>query len=105
MSNRYVRETKGGINREFELFKEVQAQLRYRIHEDIPFGLVLYDDTHIVVRAYDDERGSAIVMADTDNPDAVEWAKDVVNQYREAAEPPSAFEEFPDWTPDADIEF
>lgn len=84
---------------------EVDAELRYRIHDNIPFGLVLYDDSHVIVRAYDDETGSVIVMADTDEPAAVEWAEDVVDQYREEASPPSAFDELPDWTPDADIEF
>lgn len=85
--------------------QDVQAQLRYRIHDDIPFGLVLYDDEHVIVRAYDDETGSVIVMADTDNPDAIGWAETVIEQYREAADPPAAFPELPDWTPDADLEF
>lgn len=84
---------------------EVDAKLRYRIHDDIPFGLVLYDDSHVIVRAYDDETGSVVVMADTDDPAAIEWASAVVDHYRGEAEPPSAFDDLPDWTPDADIDF
>jgi len=44
-------------------------------------------------------------MVDTDNPDAIARAKDIIKQYREEADPPAAVEGLPDWTPDADIEF
>lgn len=84
---------------------DVGAQLRYRIHEHIPFGLVVYDESHVVVRAYDEETGSVRVMADTDSPAAIAWAEDVIAQYRGEADPPAAVEGLPDWTPDADIEF
>lgn len=85
--------------------QEVPAKLRYRIHEEIPFGLVLYDESHVIVRAYDEDTGSVVVMADTDDPGAIAWARDVVDHYRAEAEPPSAFDDLPDWTPDADIDF
>lgn len=84
---------------------EVDAELRYRIHDNIPFGLVLYDKSHVIARAYDDETGSVRVMADTDSQEAVDWAKEVIDHYHAASDPPSAFEDFPDWVPDADVEF
>jgi hypothetical protein len=84
---------------------DVEAELKYRICEEIPFGLALYDGEHVVVRAYDDDTGSIAVMVDTDDRKAVEWAKDVLERYRERAEPPSAFDDLPDWTPDGDVGF
>lgn len=84
---------------------EVEATLTYRVCEGPPFGLTLYDHEHVVVRAYDDDTGSIELMVDTDDPDAVTWAEDVINHYREEADPPSAVDELPDWTPNADIDF
>lgn len=81
------------------------ATLKYRICPDLPFGLVLYDHEHVVVRAYDDETGSIELMLDTDSEAAVAWAKDVIEQYREKADPPSAFDELPEWTPDGTLSF
>lgn len=83
----------------------VEATLKYRICSNVPFGLVLYDDEHVVVRTYDDETGSIELMVDTDAEAAVTWARDVVQQYREIADPPSAFDELPDWTPDGQLSF
>jgi hypothetical protein len=83
---------------------EFQAQLCYWIYDDIPFGLVVYDDSHVIVRAYDDETGSVVVMADTDDPDAIEWAEGVVEEFREKSSSPSEFEELPEWMPEAEIE-
>lgn len=84
---------------------DVEASLKYRVCEEPTFGLTLYDGEHVVVRAYDGDTGSIELMVDTDDPDAVTWAADVVEQYRERAEPPSAFDDLPDWTPDADLDF
>lgn len=83
---------------------EVDAKLKYRICEEPTFGLTLYDHEHVVVRAYDDDTGSIELMADTDDRDAVAWADDVVDHYREKADPPAAFDDLPDWTPDADLD-
>jgi hypothetical protein len=83
---------------------EVEGKLKYRLCDDVPFGIALYDGEHVVVRAYDDDTGSIAVMADTGDPEAVAWAEDVLNRYREKAEPPLAFDDLPDWTPDADLD-
>lgn len=84
---------------------EVEADLKYRVCERPTFGLTLYDQEHVVMRAYDDNTGSIELMVDTNDRDAVTWADDVIDHYREKADPPSAFEELPEWTPDADIDF
>lgn len=83
---------------------EVDAKLKYRICDDVSFGVALYDREHVVVRAYDDETGSIAVMVDTDDPAAVEWAEGVLDHYREEADPPSAVDDLPDWTPDAELD-
>lgn len=84
---------------------DAEAKLKYRVCEGPPFGLTLYGREHVVVRAYDDETGSIELLVDTDDRDAVAWAADVVDRYRERADPPAAFDDLPDWTPDADIDF
>ncbi|WP_049925640.1 transcriptional regulator FilR1 domain-containing protein [Halopiger goleimassiliensis] len=84
---------------------EVDATLQYRICPDVPFGLVLYEDEHVVVRTYDEVTGSIELMADTDADDAVAWARDVIQHYREKADPPSAYDDLPDWTPDERVSF
>lgn len=84
---------------------DVDATIQYRICPALPFGLVLYEDEHVVVRTYDDETGSIELMADTDADAAVAWARDVIRHYRERADPPSAFDDLPDWTPDERVSF
>lgn len=84
---------------------DADATLKYRICSDVPFGLVLYEDEHVVLRTYDDETGSVELMVDTTSEAAVAWARDVIQQYREKADPPSAFDELPDWTPDGAVSF
>lgn len=56
------------------------------IHNDLPFGLTLYDD-RIGVGIYDDETGLLRIYADTDAPIAREWAEDVYTGYRADATP------------------
>lgn len=87
-----------------QLRGDIDAMVTYRVCEDVPFGLVLYDHSHVVVRAYDDETGSVTVMADTDDPAAVSWAEDVIGHYRERAQPPEAVEGVPDWAPTPDLD-
>lgn len=83
---------------------EIEAQVKYRICEDVPFGMVIFDRSHVVLRAYDDETGSVEVMVDTDDPDAVAWAEDVYEHYRERADPPAEVDGLPDWTPDPNLD-
>lgn len=77
--------------------------IRYRIYERSPFGMTIYDDDHVGLRAYDEGTGTLVLFADTDDPDAVSWAEDVFDYYYERSEPLGAFEEFPDWVPDSDV--
>lgn len=84
---------------------DVGAALKYRVCDEATFGLTLYERDHVVLRAYDAETGSITLLADTDDADAVDWAGNVVEHYRERADPPSAHDDLPDWTPDADLDF
>lgn len=84
---------------------DVEATLTYRVCEEPTFGLTLYDRDHVVLRAYDDETGSIELMVDSDDRAAVAWAEDVVDHYRERSEPPSAVDDLPAWTPEADTSF
>lgn len=83
---------------------EVDAQLTYQICDEVPFGVVVYDHEHAVVRAYDDDTGSVELMMDSDDPAAVSWAENVLDHYRQKADPPSEFDGLPDWTPSTDVE-
>lgn len=74
----------------------------YRLYDTVPFGITLFDD-RVGLRAYDDETGSVLVFADTDDPETVDWARAVYRHYRERSRPPSAVEGFPDWVPEADL--
>lgn len=86
------------------MIPEADAAIRYLIHDGVPFGMSLYEG-HVDVRAYDDETGAPVMLVDTDDSDAVAWAEDVFELYRERAKPPSAVEEIPDWLPEPDVEF
>ena len=83
---------------------DTDATITYRVHERIPFGMTIYDRSHVVLRAYDDETGSIAVLVDTDDPDAVAWAEEVYEHYRERARLPEEVEGFPDWTPSPELE-
>lgn len=80
---------------------DLDAGIRYWIHEEIPFGMTLYEQ-HVDLRAYDEDTGAPIMLVDTDDPDAVTWASDVFETYREQATPASAVESIPDWLPEPD---
>ncbi|RBI60049.1 MarR family transcriptional regulator [halophilic archaeon] len=53
-------------------------------HDDLPFGLTLYDD-RIGIGIYDDEMGLLRMYIDTDAPAACEWAEEVYTDYRDEA--------------------
>lgn len=77
--------------------------LRYRVYDRSPFGMTIYDDDHVGLRAFDEGTGTLVLFADTDDPDAVSWAEDVFDYYYERSEPLTAFDGFPDWVPDSDV--
>lgn len=83
---------------------DLPVELGYRVHEDVPVGLSLYDE-HVELRAYDDETGVPVCMVDTDDPDAVAWAESVYEHYREAARPAAAVDDLPDWLPQPEPPF
>lgn len=82
---------------------ESAAASKYFVCEEIPFGMTIYDG-HLDLRAYDDETGTPILYVDTDEPDAIEWARGVFDQYYDRADPASNLEEYPEWAPDTGIE-
>lgn len=94
-----------------ERFPELQREVaesdetggEYRVHDDIPFGLALYDD-HLDVRVYDAETGTPTLYADTDDSAALEWAEQVYEEYYEKSEPAASLEGFPDWAPSEGIQ-
>lgn len=69
----------------------------YRICDDVQFGMTIYDTERVALRAYDDETGALVLFADTDAPDALEWAEDVWDTYQERSDPPSVIDEPPEW--------
>lgn len=82
---------------------EAEVPVRYRVHDDIPFGLTIYDGDRVGLRAYDDETGALLLFADTDDPEAVDWAERLFERYYDQSEPLSAFDAFPDWMPASEL--
>lgn len=62
-----------------------RGQLTLSTHEDLPFGLAIFDD-RIGLGGYDPDSGMLRVFVDTDDPDAREWALQRYERYREAAD-------------------
>ncbi|MDX1745165.1 MAG: hypothetical protein R3324_04445, partial [Halobacteriales archaeon] len=77
--------------------------IRYRIHERTPFGMTIYDDDHVGLRAYDEATGALVLFVDTDDAEAVAWAEDVFDYYYEKSKPLTAFDDFPDWVPETEV--
>ncbi|PSP61680.1 transcriptional regulator [Halobacteriales archaeon QH_7_66_37] len=82
---------------------EGDAAGEYRVHDDITFGMAIYDD-HLDLRAYDEETGTPVLYVDTDDPDAIAWAENVYARYYEESRPATDLDGFPDWAPDSGIE-
>ena len=59
------------------------------VHEDLPFGLALFDD-RVGLGGYEMETGVLRTYVDTDDPDALTWAESVYESYREEAVPVGA---------------
>lgn len=60
----------------------VSGHLTIRLHESLPFGLVLFDD-RIGIAVRDPETNSLSAFIDTDSPVAREWAESVYETYKE----------------------
>lgn len=69
-----------------EKAKEVfdSGNLTLWMHDNIPFGITLCDD-RIGIGIYDDNTGMLQLFADTDDPEAREWAESVYHSYRSEA--------------------
>lgn len=59
------------------------------VHDDLPFGLALFDD-RVGLGGYETETGVLRTYVDTDDPDALSWAEGVYESYRAEAEPVGA---------------
>lgn len=75
-------------------------QLGCRIHDDLPFGMSLFDD-HIGLRGYDLDTGTILVSVDTNDPEAVAWGEKVFEHYREQSNPLAEYDDFPEWAQDS----
>lgn len=71
---------------------------RYWVCEDVPpWGMTIYDDSLVELRAYERETGAYILDAISEDTAAVEWAEGVYSEYRDRAAPLTAVENLPDW--------
>lgn len=62
------------------------GNLRLSTHEELPFGLAIFDD-RVGIGGYDEETGMLCVYVDTDDPGAREWALVEYERYRSEATP------------------
>lgn len=77
---------------------EASGSHRYWVHEDVPpWGMTIYDDSLVELRAYEPETGAYVLDASSEHPDAVDWAMDVFTDYRDRADPLTEFPDLPDW--------
>lgn len=71
---------------------------RYWAHEDVPpWGMTIYDDSLVELRAYDQDSGAYVLEATSDDERAVSWAMDVFTDYRGRAARLTDIAELPDW--------
>lgn len=61
------------------------GHLDFRIHADIPYGLVLFDE-RVGIRNYCKATGALRAFIDTDSPDVREWAETIYDTYWMKAE-------------------
>lgn len=77
---------------------EAGARPRYWVYEDVPqWGLSLYDDELLELRAYDADSGAHLLRAVSSASPAVSWGLDVFDRYRERARSLYEVESLPDW--------
>ncbi|KTG21460.1 hypothetical protein AUR66_17180 [Haloferax profundi] len=60
-----------------------RGQLTLSTHDNLPFGLAIFDD-RVGLGGYD-ETGMLSAFVDTDAPKARDWANDLYRQYRDEA--------------------
>ena len=58
----------------------VSGNLTIRLHDSLPFGLVIFDD-RIGIAVRDPETDVLVAFVDTDSPTAREWAEEVYEAY------------------------
>lgn len=81
-----------------EQLVESDARPRYWVSDDVPpWGLTIYDDSLVQLRAYEPDTGAYVLDATADDPEAVEWALDVFSTYRDRARPLTGIDDLPDW--------
>lgn len=74
------------------------ARPRYWIYDDVPpWGMSIYDDSLVELRAYEQQSGAYLLDAVADAPEAVEWALDIFGEYRDRARSLPDVEGLPDW--------
>jgi len=96
---------KSEIRDRLERFPDLHDELldegerhRYWICEDVPpWGMTIYDDSLVELRAYDQETGAYILNATSNDSSAVQWAMNVFFEYRDRATPVTDADELPDW--------
>lgn len=77
---------------------EAGAGHRYWVHENVPpWGMTIYDDSLVELRAYEQRTGAYVLDATSDDPGVVRWAKDVFTDYRDRADPLTEVDGLPDW--------
>lgn len=77
---------------------EREAKPRYWVYDDVPpWGMTIYDDSLVQLRAYEQQSGAHLLDATTDDPRVAEWAMDIFADYRERADPLSDVDDLPDW--------
>lgn len=87
-----------------ETFPELQAAMedsdaerQHWIYEDVPpWGMSIYDESLVELRAYEPETGAYILEAATEHPSVVEWAHSIFADYRNRADPLEEREDLPD---------
>lgn len=94
-------EVKDRLDRFPELHDELLekgARPRYWVYDDVPtWGMSIYDDALVELRAYDRQSAAYVLDATADDPDAVDWALDVFAEYRDRAVALTEIDDLPDW--------
>ena len=93
------------IQTRIECFPDLHDELleegaghRYWVNEDVPpWGITIYDDSLVELRAYEQETGAYILEASSDDTKAVEWAVNLFTEYRSRATPLTNVSDLPDW--------
>lgn len=67
--------------------EESNAEVQRWVYEDVPqWGISIYDESLLELRAYEPETGAYILEAATEHPAVVEWGHNIFEKYRERAE-------------------